>query len=742
MMGMGKHILTKFMNRWKLFLGLETICYAFGAAIFIYFLSLNLMYALIAFLGISIVSAFLIKPWQPNLHRTSQYIDHHLQSAEYSTSLFLKPYDRLSDLAKLQQNKIANNIKDELKRIQPPHNFYRSLLITIGFMALGFIAYFFNWSQYFETPNMTPVNQDIVTFQPLDSLDSKSVSPYIVEQSVTINYPNYTGLKTRHSSTMDINAVEGSRVSWHLKFNSDVKEVMMESMGNVYPLKLLKDGYFGSTVLQSSGFYNFKFNDTLGQSYSSIYYAIEVVKDDAPEVEISEIDQFTSFDFDETKTINFRSEITDDYGIDQAYIIATVSKGSGESVKFREEKIDFDTTFPKGNTTAILMKQIDLDHMQMEPGDELYFYVEATDLKQPKPNKARSETYFAAIKDTISYVFGVEGTLGVDRMPDYFRSQRQLIIDTEKLLAEKADLEDAEFKFKSNELGYDQKALRLKYAEFMGEETEEGLVIEEDIEALEADDHDEENLEETDPLAEYTHDHDGDNEHNLVEDPNLTEDSKNPLQEFIHDHEDPESATLFEESLKTKLLKALNEMWDAELYLRLYKPEQSLPYQYRALKHIQDIKNSARIYVHRIGFDPPPIKEDKRLTGKIEDVKGYRKNADLAEKESNLYIRQSIARLEQFIIEGLELNDKDKKLFEFAGNELAVIAIENPGRHLKTLQQLKSLTTVIEISLELLGDVQNGLHQALPENKPSPHQSEVLLDELNQLLLKELENYD
>ncbi len=32
---------------------------------------------------------------------------------------------------------------------------------------------------------------------------------------------------------------------------------------------------------------------------------------------------------------------------------------------------------------------------------------------------------------------------------------------------------------------------------------------------------------------------------------------------------------------------------------------------------IQEIKNSARIYVHRIGFDPPPIKEDRRLTGKL-----------------------------------------------------------------------------------------------------------------------------
>lgn len=72
-------------------------------------------------------------------------------------------------------------------------------------------------------------------------------------------------------------------------------------------------------------------------------------------------------------------------------------------------------------------------------------------------------------------------------------------------------------------------------------------------------------------------------------------------------------------------------MWDAELHLRLYEPEKSLPFQYEALKYIQEIKNSARIYVHRIGFDPPPIKEESRLTGKIKDIKSYSKNETLVQ---------------------------------------------------------------------------------------------------------------
>ena len=108
----------------------------------------------------------------------------------------------------------------------------------------------------------------------------------------------------------------------------------------------------------------------------------------------------------------------------------------------------------------------------MDVGDELYFYIEAYDEKEPKRSVARSETYFAVIKDTITDQFAVQGTLGVDQMPDYFRSQRQLIIDTEKLIKDKPTISTQEFKFRSNELGFDQKALRLKYGQFMGDESE------------------------------------------------------------------------------------------------------------------------------------------------------------------------------------------------------------------------------------------------------------------------------
>jgi hypothetical protein len=179
-------------------------------------------------------------------------------------------------------------------------------------------------------------------------------------------------------------------------------------------------------------------------------------------------------------------------------------------------------------------------------------------------------------------------------------------------------------------------------------------------------------------------------------------------------------------------------MWDAELYLRLYQPEESLPYQYKALKFIQEIKNSARIYVHRIGFDPPPIKEDKRLTGNLDDVSNYFKSESFDREDLYPNIRNAISRLDQLIDLKETILEIDLQLFEKAGNELAIVAVENPGKYFQTLQLLKRVADGKEKSDEILRDARKGLILAIPKQLANPNRSKLFSDEINQLMLKEL----
>jgi hypothetical protein len=151
------------------------------------------------------------------------------------------------------------------------------------------------------------------------------------------------------------------------------------------------------------------------------------------------------------------------------------------------------------------------------------------------------------------------------------------------------------------------------------------------------------------------------------------EDPQRPswVEELSHNHDNMEEATYFEMSVKSKLKAALNVMWDAELHLRLYDPSTSLPYQYESLGYLQEIKNHARIYVQRMGFDPPVIKEaEKRLKGKQEEIVPSKLNIVKEVNDEYGQIRKVIAILGTANV--------DPNAIQGLGSTLATIILKRP----------------------------------------------------------------
>ena len=732
----GQDILKKLHKKWLFRFLLEIVLYGIGIGVLIYGFSSNLGFSVLAFTVVVMVLSLILKPWKYNLTHLSSYLDATLPQLECSTSLVLEEEKELTQLARLQREKISKEIAEAVNNLDPERSLKKAMIMLILMIAGASLISYFGLTDILRSSNKD-IQEQRILFSPIDTSIKSSVQPQIVKQSIHVRYPRYTKQAAKRTTNMHVKELQGAIISWSLAFDKKVKSVHLQHMGEEEAMTLTDEKYQFSLKMENSGFYNFKFIDTLGNDYYSELYSIEMVQDKSPVIEISGLSQFTSFDVDQNKELNFKALVSDDYGLSGAVIIATVSKGSGESVKFREEKLSFDHKLPDYSKKFTLQKTINLNEMQMTPGDELYFYVEVVDIKQPNPNITRGETYFANIRDTITDVFEVEGSMGVDQMPDYYRSQRQLIIDTEKLIKEKREISKKEFNSRSNELAFDQKSLRIKYGTFMGDESTLGINAEDE----------EHDNEEVNILAEYEHDHDTENESNLVEEAHDEEENQgkleeDPLHDYTHNHDDPEEATLYTKSLKAKLRMALNEMWDAELHLRLYHPEESLPIQYRILKRLQDIKNSARIYVHRIGFDPPPIKEDKRLSGDLEEVYSFKKTEELEQAVLYPFMRASVARLEVLIPEPSLRSENDRILFETAGNELAILAIVEPGKYLKTLESLKKLGQGFEMSQAAMISVQKGLISALPEAVISPEKREGASGALNTLFINELETND
>ncbi len=739
--------ISRIRNRYLIVRSLEILLFASAANLLI----VGFLHLLDASVGITItlsliaaVAIILERVFRYKLIRVSdqvlvRYLNSNYPSLEQSADLLLRDSSSLLELQAIQQQKIARQFDLIYPKVKIPHLLPRSIIVLIICTSIYFI------STSFAPLVVKPDSQPSLNLAPA-LIQNKIDDPEINFLAITITPPSYTGLKSFVAASPDLKIPEGSIVNWSIKFSAAVDQVQLLLSGkDSINLAKKNKSYSKDFVIKESGFYQIQWRKA-SKITRSDYYKIEISKDELPKIAIDNLSQFTQLSLVDRLKIQVQATLQDDYGLTNSTMVATVSKGSGESVKFREERLRFNTPQTISGKKVNASITLDLLALKMEAGDELYFYVEALDNKTPTPNYNRTETFFISIKDTVKQVAVDDDGLGVDLMPEYFRSQRQIIIDTEKLLKEKKKIVLQQFKFTSNELGYDQKVLRLRYGQFLGEEFE-GQIGKASVE----EDHDDHES----TIEKFGHTHDKENEHNLVADkkvdpaahqhneqPNDPEGKENPLEAFAHNHDDGEQATFFVQSVRAKLKAALTVMWDAELYLRLYEPEKSLPYQYTALKLLKEISNDSRIYVHRTGFDPPPLKEEKRLSGDLAEIRNSTSQVKKLTEEAFPEIRKTLLLLEYVLDRDVTtLSANDKEQFHRAGQELAFKAIETPGNFLEGLTVLKKLEdgTMSKSQLQLkFRTLQKIFWKVIPSHSVSPTKVAAPSHDLDQQFKKSL----
>lgn len=474
-----------------------------------------------------------------------------------------------------------------------------------------------------------PKVEEPTTFQDRNSIppEAEKLTVDLLDVQVDISPPAYTALPKITQSELQISTIKGAEIEWKMKFSNaeDVVFELVNSVGNSLPFTNSDGEIFLKDRVKSSGIYAIRGHRNEELVYESDYFPLEAKDDLAPVIQPADRELYTYHFTNDPKIMDVQAKISDDFKVSEVYLVATLARGSGENVKFRENRIPVSRKNFKSEDLSV---RLDLNALDFRHGDELYYYWAAVDNKTPEPNFSRSDTYFINYVDSAG--LGEEELIGmaIHVMPDYFRSQRQIIIDTQKLLAEQKSMSEKEFNAASNEIGYDQKMLRLRYGQYLGEEFEETAGG-----GAAAETGDAENL-----LEGYEHRHDEESEAGVTANVILPSEHEeihdeeshshenggieSVLDAYLHNHEDPEANTYFEESTKGTLKAALEEMWEAELYMRLFEPEKALPYQEKALELLKKVQQKSRVYVKRTGFDPPPIKpEEKRLTGDLDDLK-------------------------------------------------------------------------------------------------------------------------
>jgi len=667
--------------------------------------------------GISVTLTWALFVWSRPFLRTSLpevalHLDRTRPELERSTGLLFKPAEELTLLENLQLERVLNALSSLTNHSETPVrvSFKKAWLASALCLAASLLIVFL------PLPNATTA-QWVPTSKARNSTKALSEAlPQIKGLEIEVTPPAYTRKPAYTVSDPDLRVAQESRVRWKITTSHPVDTLKWVFNDQSHFLKADSHSpatYFQEEQLHQSGFY---YLEMAGKK--SDYYAIEVIPDAAPAIQVLRPEAYTDVAFGDPLHVTLQATLTDDYGIRDANLVATVAKGYGEAVKFREARIPLNTLFQAQKPSYTLVQRLDLLQLGMEWGDELYFYLQAWDNHR---GYTRSETYFVQMEDTVQATAGFDLNVGVNPIPEYFRSQRQIIIDTEKLIKEKPALSAEEFNTRSNNIGIDQRILRLRYGKFLGEEAESGTGDVAGKEEME-EGHDEFD----------GHDHSHGRQSRAPQ--TFGENSADLLEPYSHRHDSEEGATFLEPAVKTKLKASLAQMWEAELRLRTHQPKAAIPFEYKALKLLKEVQQSSRAYVQKTGFAPPPIKlREKRLTGDLSTVQQV-KNLTQDKQETVLpAIRQALTWVASQRQSG-GYRTRDADMLEKAGQEMAQEALQSPVQYLSALRDLRKLITQVRerevLCQPYLLTVEKACWQLLPEARTTPVRRQVLRNRL------------
>jgi hypothetical protein len=375
--------------------------------------------------------------------------------------------------------------------------------------------------------------------------------------------------------------------------------------GQSVPLTLGRDGWGGALRLDVPSLYHLTAN---GRQITNAPHRLEPIVDEPPQVQVIEPASGLVLIMPGQRRWRVVFEANDDYAVDPlARLTLTTAIGEGENVSFTERsRTVTGTGEPKRRRFTV---DLDLAAFGLQPGSDLVAQLTISDTRAPGPQVVRGPGVILRWPAPVPKDADGLEMMAKQTMPAYFRSQRQVIIDTEALIKLRGRIGADDFLVRSDTIGVDQRLLRLRYGEFVGMEAEE---------TPRARPSTSDNAE----AAEPEH-YDGDgHDHGAAPESPVFGGLGNVLAEYGHTHDESEAATLLDPDTRALLKKALDAMWEAELQLRSGRPEAALPFENRALDFIKKIQQASRIYLPRIGATQPPIDMARRMTGKRTGIVG------------------------------------------------------------------------------------------------------------------------
>jgi hypothetical protein len=351
-----------------------------------------------------------------------------------------------------------------------------------------------------------------------------------------------------------------------------------------------------------------------GEAVSRRVVPVTVIADRAPDVELTAPAQDLVLASAHGR-IAVRATAADDYGVGDFDLAWSRTRGSGESYKYVEGRWPF-SSLRRGGNGASGERVLELDAMQLEPGDVIHVRAVARDrntVTGPGESVSRTRVIRIARPEEMDQV-NTDVGFPMELPKDPLLSQRMLLIRTERLNADRARIPAEQLRVRAADIAGDQGRLR----ERVGEQ-----IFTRSTAALQ------------DPSIERGFTEEGGAGHHdapatpapqtpaagtqafsqQVLDAASAATGQGTIDEVSHKHDaDPIL------SVDQTLLRLYNVMWAAERQLNQAEPDSALPQQREALRIIDELRKAERLYPSaNVRVDPVNV-DSVRGQGKLDEA--------------------------------------------------------------------------------------------------------------------------
>ncbi|MDT4896790.1 MAG: hypothetical protein QOH25_1867 [Acidobacteriota bacterium] len=420
------------------------------------------------------------------------------------------------------------------------------------------------------------------------NVNAANAEIFVDELRVRVVPPAYSGLSVEEiAGDAPVRALAGSQIEIVIHASGAVEGASIMFNGETFAMRSLGAGSFsGSFTASASGAFETRVHaDESHALPAPVVRAVEVYNDAPPEARIIEPVSDQLLRSVPGAPVTLRWTARDDLGLANVALKYIKSRGEGDAAKFTNGEISIGNVSRASGREWQGAGALDLQRLDMQPGDTLVFWLEARDRRSASANNTgRSASLAIAIAGPELVKLNLSD-LRPNEIGRFLLSQRAIIIHTEKLHGVRARLAKDELVRRAGDIAAEQREFKNSFNDYIhtegaGEMEATGGVApstEEQVRAAED--------ERTEP----------------------------------HFHGIPEPPSASPTSVK-EMTYAIRAMWDAEDALTNADTAQALKFEREALIRLKRAQVATR-YVPPIVAQSKPVDLKRRYAGELAEIK-------------------------------------------------------------------------------------------------------------------------